>query len=345
MINGSIFADGPHDRESIYDVYSLWVDIIIKNNSNARYPNFKEWAYEPESIAYYYPKAETPYVPGSGPGNTMTKEEAYGINVTTIRLFSASNLGKYNFDGIVPLKYKGKEFRIQATLNWDFTGVNAYWWAHRYFNKIGCEGILGSNYQFLYSDGVEITYPNGIKDNKFSWKSDWPRHGNLSFQFTKKKSYPALWGSSLIGDSSVSGKITKDKIVIRKNASDMPLEFVSIIGQYLITGEGEVSIVPEIYDKNGTLVLRGWGNLTAEIPPEEWENWKEFIQDMTKRVGDYIWIHKIEIVGGIFIKLTTGIPGFVLTMPVKYGAKALGYLSVPPSYGEMEEIKKNNQCI
>jgi len=339
-INGTVYANGPHDREGIYDVYYLWVDIIIKNNSNARYPNFKEWAYEPESIACYYPDAETPYVPGSGPGNTMTKEEAYGINVTTINLFSASNLGKYNFEGVVPLKYKGKEFRIQATLNWDFTGVNAYWWAHRYVNDIGCEGNLGENFEFLYSDGVKVIYPDGNISEKFSWKANWPTDGKIDFEFTKDNSYLALWGGSLIGDSSVSGEITKDKIVVRKNVSDTPLEFVSVTGQYLIAGEGEVSIIPEIRDENGTLILKGWGNLTDEIPPEEWKDWKEFVQDLTRKIGNYIWIHKIEIAGGIFIKVTTGIPGFVLTMPAKYIAKVLGWISVPLSYGDIQHFKE-----
>ncbi len=340
LINGSVIADGPHDREGIYDVYYLEVDAIIKNNSNARYPNFKEWAYEPESIAYYYPKAETRYVPGSGPGNTMTKEEAYGINVTTITLFSASELGKYNFERVIPLKYEGKAFRIQATLNWDYTGVNAYWWAHRYVNDIGCEGNLGEGHQFLYSDGVEIIYPDGSTGEKFSWKANWPTDEKLEFKFTKDNSYLALWGGSLIGDSSVSGEITKDKLTIRKNNSGKPLEFVSLHGQYMIAGEGEVSIVPEIRDENGTLLLKGWGNLTDEIPPEEWKDWKEFVQGFTKKIGNYIWTHKIEIAGGIFIKVTTGIPGFVFTMPAKYIAQILGWISVPPSVGDIQHFKE-----
>ena len=138
----------------------------------------------------------------------------------------------------------------------------------------------------------------------------------------------------------MSGEITKDKIVVRKNVSDTPLEFVSVTGQYLIAGEGEVSIIPEIRDENGTLILKGWGNLTDEIPPEEWKDWKEFVQDLTRKIGNYIWIHKIEIAGGIFIKVTTGIPGFVLTMPAKYIAKVLGWISVPLSYGDIQHFKE-----
>ena len=340
LINGSVIANGPHDREGIYDVYYIEVDAIIKNSTSARYPNFKEWAYEPESIAYYYPKAETRYVPGSGPGNTMTKEEAYGVNVSIIPLFTSDQLGKFDFETVVPLEYKGKEFRIQATLNWDFTGVNAYWWAHRYVNDIGCEGVFGEGSQFLYSDGVKITYPDGSIDEKFSWKANWPTDEKLKFEFTKNNSYLALWGGSLIGDSSVSGEITKDRITIRKNASDTPLEFTSTWGQYMIAGEGEVSIVPEIHDENGTLILKGWGNLTDEIPPEEWEEWKDFVQSWTKKIGTYIWTHKIEIAGGIFIKVTTGIPGFVFTMPAKYIAQILGWISVPPSVGDIQHFKE-----
>jgi len=270
----------------------------------------------------------------------MTKEEAYGINVSSVTLFSSSQLGKFDFNATIPLEYKGKEFRIIATLNWDYTGVNAYWWAHRYVNDIGCEGILGGEYGFLYSDGVVVTYPDGNTSDKFSWKSSWPTDGKISFRFTKDNSYLALWFGSLIGDSSVSGEITKEKLIIRKNESDTPLEFTSFGEHYLIAGEGEVSIVPEIRDKNGTILLHGWGNLTDEIPPQEWNERKEKIQNLTKKILNYIWTHKIEIAGGIFIKITTGIPGFVLTLPTKYAAKALGYLSVPPSYGQIEEFKK-----
>jgi len=340
LVKGSVYANGPHDRTGIYDVYYLEVDAFIKENQSSRYPNFKEWAYEPESIAYYYPDAETRYVPGSGPGNTMTKEEAYGINISTIILFSSSQLGNFDFNATIPLAYEGKEFRIIAELNWDYTGVNAYWWAHRYVNDIGCEGVLGEKYEFLYSHGVEITYPDGNKSNKFSWKSNWPTDGKVSFKFTEDNSYLALWFGSLIGDSSVSGEITKEKLVIRKNNSDMPLEFISFGEHYLIAGEGEVSIVPEVRDENGTLILHGWGNLTDEIPPEEWNERTENIKKLTKKILNYIWTHKIEIAGGIFIKVTTGIPGFVFTLPTKYAAKALGYVSVPPSYGQMEEFKK-----
>lgn len=339
VINGSVIADGPHDRVGIYDEYYLWVDIIIKNGSNARYPNFKEWAYEPESIAYYYPDAETRYVPGSGPGGTMTKEEAYGVNVTTINLFSAGDIGNYNFERVVPLEYAGKQFRIQATLNWDFRGAAAYWWAHRYVNDIGGEGVLGENFEFLYSEGVKVKYPDGSVDEKFSWKANWPTDGTIHFEFTKDNSYLALWGGSLRGDSSVSGEITKDKIVIRKNLSDIPLEFVSLQGQYLVAGEGEVSIVPEIRDENGSLILKGWGNLTDEMSPEKWNNETAWIKDLTIKMGNYIWGHKFEIAGGIFIKVVTGVPGFVFTAPTKYVAKALGYLSVPPSEGQVQQFR------
>ncbi len=339
VIKGNVVADGPHDRQGIYDVYYLEVDIIIKNDSNARYPNFKEWAYEPESIAYYYPAAETRFVPGSGPGNTMTEEEAYGRNVSTILLFSSNELGSFNFNATIPLSYGGKEFRIQATLNWDFTSVSAYWWAHRYVNDIGCEGVLGENFEFLYSDGVEFTYPDGRVDEKFSWKANWPTEGEIYFKFTEDDSYLALWGASLHGDDSVSGKITKDELVIRKNPGK-PLEYVSLGEQYLIAGEGEVSIVPEIYDKNGSLILKGWGNLTDDVPAEEWKNWTQGLKYLTEKTANYVWKHKVDIAGGIFIKVTTGVPGFVLTMPTKYVAKALGYLSVPPSEGEKEEIRK-----
>jgi len=332
LINGFVVADGPHDRPGIYDEYSLWVEIIIKNGSNARYPNIKEWAYEQASIDYYYPGAETTFVPGSGPGKTMTKEEAYGINVTIITLFSSSNLGSYNFSAVVPYKYEGKEFRILATLQWDFTGVNAFWWAHRFVNKIAGEGVLGSNYKFIYSDGVIIKYSDGSTDNKFSWKSDWPREGNISFQFTKPRSYLALPGASLVGDESVSGEITKDKIIIKKNLSDVPLEFTSLYGDYKIAGEGEVSIVVKTYDKNGSLVYKGWGNLTDEYVPPEWERSVEWSKKMLLKLANYVNEHKIEILfssgAGIFIKVTTGVPGFLLTLPTKYIARALGYLSV-----------------
>lgn len=339
VINGSVVADGPHDREGIYDVYYLEVAIIIKNGENARYPNFKEWAYEPESIAYYYPEAETRYVPGSGPGNTMTDEEAYGVNVTTIILFSTSDLGTYNFEGVVPLEHTGKEFRMQATLNWDFRGAAAYWWAHRYVNDMGGEGVLGGDVEFLYSDGVKVTYPDGSVNEKFSWKANWPTDEPLHFEFTKDDSYLALWGGSLRGDSSVSGDITKDKIVIRKNNSDMPLEFVSLHEQYLVAGEGEVGIIPEIRDENGTLILKGWGNLTDEMPPEEWNSYAGWIKNLTLKAGNYVWGHKVEVAGGIFIKVVTGVPGFVFTAPTKYAAKALGYLSVPPSEGQKQHFK------
>ena len=346
VVNGSVTASGPHDRIGIYDVYSLNVYAIIKNDSNARYPHFKEWAYEQASIDYYYPTAETRYVPGSGSGGTMTEEEAYGVNVTTISLFHSGELGGYNFSSVIPLAYAGKEFRIQATLAWDFTGVNAYWWAHRYVNDIGCEGILGKNFKFLYSDGVNVTYPDGSSDNKFSWKSNWPNEDNITFHFTKNNSYLALWGASLIGNPSVSGKITRDGITIIKNDST-PLEFTSIGGQYLIAGEGEVSIVPEIRDENGTILLKGWGNLTDEVSPENWNNWTGWIKYLTYKIGNisgkagkYIWEHKIEITGGIIIKVITGMPGFVFTAPTKYVSKALGYLSVPLSEGEKEEARK-----
>lgn len=338
IVKGTVTANGPHDREQIFDVYSLWVEIIIKDYEDSRYPNFKEWAYEPESIAAYYPDAETPYTPGSGPGDTMTSEEAYGINVTTIELFSSSELGEYDFEGAIPVEHEGNMFRIQATLQWDYKGKAAYWWAHRFFNKIGCEGNLGESYEFLYSDGAEIMHADGRKEGKFNWKTDWPSDENLSFTFTKTLSYLGLCGGSIIGDESVSGKITSDKITIKKSSSDIPVEFTFFSSHYLIAGEGEVSIVPKIYDENGELVCKGWGDLTDEVDPEEWARWAEPIKKKTEELAKYVWEHKLEISistgGGLFIKVTTGIPGFLLTIPTKYAARALGYLTTPETLGQ-----------
>jgi len=43
-----------------------------------------------------------------------------------------------------------------------------------------------------------------------------------------------------------------------------------------------------------------------------------------EKTPSYLWKNKISIVGGGAIKLMTGIPGFVFTVPTKYGAKTLG---------------------
>ena len=334
VINGTVEAWGPENRVGIDDKYSIDVDIIIKNGTNARYPNFKKWAYEPESVAAYYPGAETVYVPGTGPGSTMTREEAYGRNVTIIRLFSIENTGTYHFEKKISSIYAGKMFRIQATLEWSYKGTASFWWAHRFFNDVAGEGILGDKYGFLYSYGVNFKYSfsNGTS-NKFCWKGNWPDDGSVYFKFTKNNSYLAIPGGSIIGDSSVSGKITKDDIIIWKNSSSMPLEYTSIWGHALMYGSGEVSITIEMYDKNGSIVNKGWGNLTGKyLPSLDGHNLSilGIIGDVSKSIGGHIWKNKWEILrttgGGLVISLSTGIPGFILTIPTKYGSRALGYI-------------------
>lgn len=158
LVTGSITASGLNPEEQIVesDIVSIMAD--IQEGPEAKYQEL------PDSMYIRAPEgAETSFTPGSGPGNTMTREEYYGINILSYRIAefglretpvwqAYGGLGEWeknapssvtsDFEGVIPLEYEGKTLRIRATLRHEWGGPYANWPAFSFHHNIGYEGVL-----------------------------------------------------------------------------------------------------------------------------------------------------------------------------------------------------------
>jgi len=112
VVSGTAVAEGPVSAGHASHSYGLAVLAEIMDGDGAQYPKLADAMRirDPEG-------AETSFVPGSGPGSTMTRDEYHGVNITTIRLASLGAPGTFDFTGTIPAEHAGKPFRIRAELN------------------------------------------------------------------------------------------------------------------------------------------------------------------------------------------------------------------------------------
>jgi hypothetical protein len=137
VVKGTAIATDLNPEGQIVDSDYLNVVAYVKEGPSSQYPKL------PESQLLYKPEgAETNWVKGSGPGETMTKAEYEGmgiakVNVATVALRprpvpqNAPATVTKDFEGSIPLQYEGKEVMIVATLNhqWSLT-YPAFFYAH-----------------------------------------------------------------------------------------------------------------------------------------------------------------------------------------------------------------------
>lgn len=168
-----------------------------------------------------------------------------------------------------------------------------------------------------YSKGIEISYPDNTKGNEFSWPTDWPSGTEpMEFEFTDRDSFVFLPGGYIQSDQTGSVTIDKDSITLDKKVSDIPLQF-SDMGAEVVIQQGRIEVIPYLHAPGEVLLAGGW-NETAE----------KFMEEKLRELPYMIWENKgqiaLSVAGGTFIKLTTGIPGWILTNTAKYGARLLG---------------------
>jgi hypothetical protein len=169
-VRGSVAANGLNPEGQIVENDDVSIIADIQKGPGSKYQELPEGMYvrEPEGV-------ETPYTPGSGPSNTMTHEEYYGVdiiahsitgfplrNATVWRAYGGLEDWSKNapesvtkeFKGVIPLKYAGKTFRIRATLRHQWGGPFANWPAISFAHSIGYEGTLERVVQDTDNDGV-----------------------------------------------------------------------------------------------------------------------------------------------------------------------------------------------
>jgi len=168
VVRGTVTASRLNPEGQIVESDDMEIYADIKEGPNSIYQKL------PESMYIRAPAgAETPYTPGSGPGGTMTEEEAKGTNIILHRIaaFGMRNnvwreyggLGEWeknapssvtkDFEGTIPLEHAGKTMRIRATLTHRWGGPYANWPAFSYHHATA-ETELYSGPEDSDGDGV-----------------------------------------------------------------------------------------------------------------------------------------------------------------------------------------------
>jgi hypothetical protein len=245
VINGTVTASDLNPPGQVVEYDGLSVVAYIKQNSNSQFP-------KPPNSRYvrYPPGSVTAYTPGSGAGGTMTKEEYEGIGIAKINVVdlllrptpvwsSYGGIGDWmkkapstvtmNFEGIVPLKYEGKEVKIVATLAHSWGGPYAWESAYSYAHAIVYEGILKAettkilkfcenSCRIEFDDNTDTARVNGFSPgSSYTWKVegakilsgqntnsikiDWSHRDGLVFYISVIDAAKACWSSS---QSSIS---------------------------------------------------------------------------------------------------------------------------------------------
>jgi len=158
IVKGTVHATELNPKGQIVVADNATVVVDIKQTAQSKYQLL------PRSMYIRAPAgSQTPYTKGSGPGETMTKEEHDGVGITQLNVatFGLRNspvwrvyggLGEWeknapaevsrDFEGTIPLEYAGKVVRIRASLSHRWGGPYAAWPAFSFHHGIGYEGQL-----------------------------------------------------------------------------------------------------------------------------------------------------------------------------------------------------------
>ncbi len=150
VVSGTAVAEGP---VSAGHGYQLAVLAEIMDGDGAQYPKLADAMRIRDPAG-----AETSFVPGSGPGGTMTRDEYHGVNITTIRLASLGAPGTFDFTGTIPAEHADKPFRIRAELNHQVNYTGAAWPSITFQHGEGFSGTVaahGASGDFSFSGSTE----------------------------------------------------------------------------------------------------------------------------------------------------------------------------------------------
>ena len=158
IVKGTVHATNLNPKGQIVVADEAQVIVDIKQTPQSKYPLL------PRSMYIRAPGgSQTPYTKGSGPGETMTKDEYEGVGITQLNVaaFALRNspvwrayggIGEWeknapaevsrDFEGTIPLEYAGKVVRIRAFLRHQWGGPYAAWPAFSFHHGIGYEGQL-----------------------------------------------------------------------------------------------------------------------------------------------------------------------------------------------------------
>jgi hypothetical protein len=223
LVTGSITASGLNPEGQIVESDTVSIMADIQESPGAKYQELPDGMYirDPEG-------AETSFTPGSGPGNTMTREECYGIDILSHRIAefglretpvwrAYGGLGEWektapssvtsDFEGVIPLAHEGKTLRIRATLKHEWGGPYANWPAFSFHHDIGYEDVLkamgdGPNPTPSQEPDTEDMCPEtpGTTDLCGCSNTD-VVPGDVIFRYAKPS-----WGSWYAGYAEVGGK-------------------------------------------------------------------------------------------------------------------------------------------
>jgi len=158
LVKGTIVASGLNPKGQIVESDRVEIVADIKESANAQYQLLPEGMYIRDPVG-----AVTSFTKGSGPGNTMTKIEYYGIDIKAMNIAriglrkepvwrayggipdwvkNAPATVTIEFTGLIPLEHAGKTLRIRASLTHSWGGPYANWPGFAYFHDIAFEGVL-----------------------------------------------------------------------------------------------------------------------------------------------------------------------------------------------------------
>ena len=184
VVKGTVQGSGLNDVGIVEsDRVAIYAD--IKESANAQYQLLPESIYLRDPVG-----AVTPYTKGSGPGNTMTKTECYGIDIKAMNIASFwlrkepvwrayGGLGEWTknapatvtteFTGTIPLEHAGKTLRIRASLTHRWGGPYANWPAFSFHHDIGYQGVLkATDVNVDQAHEIKITWgPQGSANPAF----------------------------------------------------------------------------------------------------------------------------------------------------------------------------------
>ena len=175
IVKGTVHATNLNPKGQVVVADDAAVVVDIKQTAQSKYQLL------PRSMYLQPPEgSQTSYTKGSGPGETMTKEEHEGVGITqrTVATFGLRNspvwrayggIGEWeknapaevsrDFEGTIPLEYAGKVVRIRASLSHQWGGPYAAWPAFSFHHGIGYEGQLQPATAVLPPAGTEPGKP------------------------------------------------------------------------------------------------------------------------------------------------------------------------------------------